>query len=306
MMGAFFRAYERLEICGMMPERALLRLKRAGITVYNVEKPQKDRLALSVKKREVEKVFAIYPKTSYNGNGYTPYTVRSLGRIGIGKYLDFAQKRIGFTIGACLFCIATLFADSFVFGVEFSASSVYQREAYAVLEEYGIKPFSRYQRGNEDLICSKLLSLDGVEFCSVKKSGMRVVVDMRLSPEQKNTVEKGDMQAKHTGTLLSITAVKGTAQKQVGDSVRTGETLVGAWIENAEGERQKTEVIARASIACAYECIVQTNDEQEAFAVAYMQSQITQEDRVTDVCMQPLANGYQVKIAYTAIESINF
>ncbi len=306
MIGAFFLSYERLEICGMMPERALLRLKRAGITLYNVEKPQKDRLRLSVKKREVEKVFAIYPKTCYNEHGYTPYTVRSLGRTGVGKYLNFAQKRIGFTIGACLFCMATLFADGFVFGVELSASSVYQREAYAALEEYGIKPFSRYRRGQEDLICSKLLSLDGVEFCSVKKSGMRVVVDIRLTPEQKILREKGDMQAKHTGTLLSLTAVKGTPQKQAGDSVRIGETLVAAWTETAAGERKKTEVIARASIACQYECVVETVDEQEAFAAAYMQAQITQEDRVTDVSTVAVANGYHVKIAYTAIESINF
>ena len=306
MTGAVFGFYERLEIGGMMPERALLRLRRAGIPLYNVEKPQKDCLRLSVKKGDVEKVFAIYPKACYNENGYTPYTVRSLGRTGLGRYVDFAKKRIGFIVGACLFCIATLFADSFVFGVEFSASSVYQRETYAVLEEYGLKPFSRYKKGNEDLICSKLLSLDGVEFCSIRKSGMRIVVDMRLNSDPILRLEKGDMQAKHTGVILSLTAIKGTAQKRVGDSVQIGETLVGAWTESAEGERRKTEVIARASVACAYECVVETADEKEAFATAYMQAQITQDDRLSNVCVTATEHGYFVKIEYTAIERINF
>lgn len=306
MSGGFFSSKEKLEVRGLMPERALLRLRRAGITLYDVEKTGKDCLRLRVESKEIEKVFAIYPKACYNENSYAPYKVQSLGRTGVGKYLDFAWKRIGFTIGAPLFFAAGLYADGFVFGVEFSASKVYQREAYALLEEYGVKPFSRYQSGNEDLICSKLLSLEGVEFCSVKKSGLRVVVEMRLGDSLKSEVKKGDMQATHTGEILSITALKGTPLKQIGDTVRVGETIVGGWIETADGERKGTEVIARASIACAYECAVSANDEKEAFAVAYLQAEITQEDRITATQTVATEAGYAVRIEYVAIENMNF
>lgn len=297
--------YERVEICGLMPERALLRLRRAGISLYDVQKTQKDALRLCVKPKDRAKIAAIYSSAWHNGNTAT-YTIRYLGKKGLGKYVDWAVKRIGFTIGACLFSIATLAVDSWVFGIDFTASSVYQRETCAALEEYGIKPFSRYKKGNEDLICSKLLTLDGVEFCSVKKSGFRVVVDMRVSNASSPIYQTGDMQAKHEGTLLSLTALKGSPQKQVGDSVRFGETLVGAWIEVEEGNTRKTDVIARASIACVYECVVDATDTQEAFAIAYMQAGITAEDKLTDTQTTAMHNGYHVKIAYTAIESINF
>ncbi len=299
-----FTTYERIEICGLMPERALLRLRRAGITLYGVEKPQKDRLRLRVKGKDKDKVFAIYPSAERGGNA--PYTVRALGKIGAGKYLDWAVKRIGFAIGACLFCMASLFVDDFVFGVDFTASSVYARETYETLEEYGVKRFARYKKGREDLICSKLLALDGVEFCSVKKSGLRLKIEMRLGNAPSAVYQTGDMLAKHEGELLSITALKGTPQKRTGERVTVGETLVGAFVESEEGERKKTEVIARASIACVYECVVQSTDEKEAFAIAYMQAGLTQEDRLTDKKIVALDGGYSVTLAYTAIESINF
>ena len=54
----FFSFRERLAIEGIMPERALLRLKRAGIDVFDVKKPQKNQILLSVKAKDCEKVFA--------------------------------------------------------------------------------------------------------------------------------------------------------------------------------------------------------------------------------------------------------
>ena len=122
-----------------------------------------------------------------------------------------------------------------------------------------------YKKGSEDLICSKLLSLDGVEFCSVKKSGLRVVVDMRMGDSTHIPYQTGDMKATREGEILSLTAMKGTPQKKVGDRVKSGETLVSGAVETDKGVRV-TEVVARASIACTYECVVETEDKQEAFA----------------------------------------
>ena len=48
---------DRFLIEGVMPERALLRLKRAGISVFNVKKPQKNQILFSISKKDSEKVF---------------------------------------------------------------------------------------------------------------------------------------------------------------------------------------------------------------------------------------------------------
>ena len=162
-----FKTRDRLEITGLMPERSLMRLRRAGIELYDVKKVRKNALRFSVTKKDGEKVFAIYPKSGEKENGYAPYTVRFLKRGGVGKLVDFCKDRIGFVLGAMLFCVGVLFADGLVFGVEFSASKTYAREAVQTLEEFGIKRFAKYKAGNEDLICSRLLALDGVEFSVV-------------------------------------------------------------------------------------------------------------------------------------------
>ena len=70
---------QRLLIEGIMPERALLRLRREKIAVYNVKKRGKTQILLSVKRKDTQKVFAIYPNVCYNDNAYSPYSVKKLG-----------------------------------------------------------------------------------------------------------------------------------------------------------------------------------------------------------------------------------
>ncbi|MBE5745269.1 MAG: hypothetical protein E7355_03930 [Clostridiales bacterium] len=301
----FFPLRERLELQGLMPERALLRLRRAGIPLYDVRKTKSDTLRITVKKKDAATVFSVYPKGGDYATAYAPYVVRSVGYIGVGRYWETLKRRIGFSLGACVFCLSTMFFDGCIFGVEFTASSVYARETFALLDEYGIRPFSRYKAGNEEKICAKLLALDGVEFCSIKKSGTRLLVDMRLGETPKTTFTKGAMKARHTGNVLAITALKGSVEKNVGDSVNAGDTLVGDWIETADGERRRVDVMARVSIACSYECVVAATDEKEAFAVAYMQAAIGEEDVITYTQSVAIENGYFTRIEYTAIERMN-
>ncbi len=294
-----------LVIEGLMPERALLRLKRAGIDLFDVKKIQKNQILLSVKKKDIQKVFAIYPKVCYNISNYSPYTVRNLGLTGVGKYLAWAKNRAGFMLGALLFCVLSLFADSFVFGIDFVGSAVYAREARAALEEYGVTPFARYSHQNEDLICAKLLALDGVEFCSVQKKGLRVQVEMRLGELPAKGLVKGNMLARHEGTLLSLTALRGTALKRAGESVVLGEPLVGGWFATDGGTEVQVEAIARASIACVYEERVSAEDSESAFADAYLQLGLSANDRITEKSVTETGDGYLVHIAYVAIESFN-
>jgi hypothetical protein len=296
----------RLEFEGIMPERALLRLRRAGVDVFSVQKPQKNRIVFSIKKKDIEKVFAIYPKVCYNRNGSYPYSVRDLGGTGLEKYLDFFKKRIGLLLGGLLFCTVTLWADQTVMGVEFVGSGVYQRETLAALESQGIKPFSVYKTGGEDLVCAKILALDGVEFCSVKKNGLRVRVEMRLGEYGTRKLQSGNLYAAHTGEVIAITALRGTPLKAKGDSVQAGEPLVGGWFTKGEGEQVCVEPIARASIACAYEAEIDADSQEKAFATAYLALALDENATVQKTQITQIETGFLVRIEYIAIESINF
>lgn len=309
MFKEFFEArlFERVQIEGIMPERALLRLKRAHIGVYNVQKTAKNRILFQVKKKDSEKVFAIFPNVCYNNNGYVPYVAKKMGAVGLGKIVESLKRRAGVFIGAILFCALTLFADSFVFGVDFIGTDIYAREAIRALEENGVKPFAPYRFGKEDLICAKILSQKGVEFCSVKKSGLVAVVEVRLSPFAERSLKKGDMLSSRTGKILSITALRGTALKKKGEQVQVGEPLVGGYFLTGDGEKNRVEVIARASIACTYEYVIEAQTEEEAFAKAYLELALSERDEITAKRVaQTKEGGYQVQIEYISVLTMNF
>lgn len=303
---AFWSWRERILLEGVMPERALLRLKRAGIAVYRLRKPQKNRLVFSVKRKDCEKVFAIYPDICYNKNVYSPYFVKRTGAEGLLSLCKRAKNRIGLFIGALAFCACTLYFDGFVFGVEYVGSEVYAREAAQTLAEYGIKPFSKYRSGNEDIVCAKLLSLDGVEFCSVQKSGLTVRVEMRLSPFQTPKQKDGDMTASRSGTLVSMTVLKGTALKKAGDRVEAGEKLVGGYFVTESGEGRTVQPIARARIACVYDELVAAATAEEAFAHAYLEIGLSERDEIVKSEIAEADGGFRVKIDYETVVAYNF
>ena len=297
---------QTLSIEGVMPERALLRLKRAEIAVYNVKKEEKTRIVLQVKKKDVEKVFAIYPNVCYNVSVYSPYVVKKIGAKGLFKGLETLKKRTGLWLGGILFAVLTLFANTFVFGVDIVGAAAYEREALIALEQGGIKRFAPYQSGKEDEICARLLAIENVEFCSVKKKGMRVQVEIRTSNFQTSSFVDGDMQAKHTGEILALTVLRGTALKKIGDKIAAGETLVESRFQPEGTGQVRVQVIARARIACTYEAEISAIDEESAFAAAYLELGLTDKDEIEETCVEKSENGYFVRILYTAVETLNF
>ncbi|MBQ9714539.1 MAG: sporulation protein YqfD [Clostridia bacterium] len=299
-----------LYVDGIMPERALLRLRRAGIAVYGVKKISPKRIRLSVEKKDIEKVFAIYPNVCYNSNVYTPYTVEKAPTKGLARAWERIRTRIGLCLGCLLFFAVTLFADGFVFGVDFVGTDVYARETYAALEEAGIRLFAPYRAGKEDLVCAKLLALDGVEFCSVQKKGMRLQVEIRVAPFFAGDVKKGSMRAEHTGEILSITALRGTALKKKGEFVNAGELLVGDWFTAEDGEQVRVQAIARVRMSCVWEEKIEATTEEEAFAKAYLSlcganGEKAPTLRGREIALQ--ADGtFLVNVRYEIVQSMNF
>ena len=298
----------QIAIDGIMPQRALLKLKRAQIPLYDVKKPQKNRILFSTRKKDGEKVFAIFPNVCYNSSVSSPYVAQRVGEKGLGKVVKKLKSRIGLLLGGLLFCMATLAADAFVFGVEFVGSTVYAREAQIALEQNGIRLFRPYAKGNEDLVCAQLLQCSGVSFCSVQKRGMRVRVEVQLSPFTDVILTQGDMFIAYTGTLKALTVLKGTPLKKVGDSVQSGEKIVGAWMAGENEQTKSVPVIARAAVACTYENEVQAEDKQSAFATAYLSLGLTDTDTIQTAVIVPTEqeNTFHVKIQFTVIRTMNF
>lgn len=297
---------EKMLLEGWMPERALLRLRRAGISLYNVEKTAKNRILFRIKRKDIQKIFAIYPNLCYNTSTSGAYRVQRLGAEGVGKYLLAVKNRIGMALGGLLALALVCVSQAFVLDIEVLGATAYQREVLAALEEVGIRKFSPYRMGGEDLVCAKLLSLDGVEFCSVKKTGNRVAVELRLSPFPTVRTEMGKMQAKHTGEIVSMAVLRGSALKGIGETVRTGETLVEDSFSTEQGGQVRVEIIARVCIACVWEGNVEAESEQEAFAKAYLAAALSEYEDLHTIEIQNEGKTYRVRLAYNAVETMNF
>ncbi len=285
-----------------MPERALLRLQRARIPVFEIKKEKKDELSFWVLEKDAEKIQKLY------ANKASAYTLKDYKERGLQKWIKKLKNRLGFVLGALLFCAASLYIEPFVFGVEIVGSKVYEREVYTILHENGLKPFKKYNREKEDIVCARLLSLESVEFCSVKKSGGKIIVEIRTNIFQNPIVQKGDLLASHSGELLSLAVLSGTPLKKVGDSVQAGEPLVGAYMQTPSGEYKGVKTIARASIACVYEQEIhetQAQDEKQAFAIAYLSLALKEKDEITETEIVKNGESFHVKIKYTIIEKIN-
>ncbi len=298
---------ERILLQGLMPERALLRLRRAGVAVYRAKKIAENQIVFCVTRKDSEKVFAIYPDVCYNGSGYAPYAVRRMGAVGFGKCLAAARKRAGLLFGGLLALAILLISDGYVFALEFRGTSVYAREVRAALRENGVRLFAPYRTGKEDAVAAQLLRIADVEYASVRKEGYRLVVELRTSPFAKPRRQTGDMTARRDGKVLSAVVLRGAAKKQVGDDVRAGETLVAAELSSQDGRTVATEVVARVRLGCSFVGEIEAADEEEAFAAAYLALGLAEAEKIERRTVSPVGeNAYRVEIEYTVLERMNF
>ncbi len=288
-----------------MPQRALLRLKRARIDLYHVKKIQKNQILFSVSVKDSEKVFAIYPNVCYNISVYSPFKVRKIGTEGPARYLAKAKRRIGLLLGGLLCAAALLYFDGYVFAVELTGSAVYAREAKIALESVGIVPFAPFRTEKLDLVCAQLLAIDDVEFCSVQKRGFYAQVEIRCSPFEKSRLQSGPLRSERHGTLLALTVLKGEPQKNVGDTILRGDVLVDERKVAQDGGQVCVEVVARAKIGCVYEGVFEAETEEEAFATAYLELGLSERDYIVSRQTERNEGLFHVKVEYVALLSMN-
>ena len=171
----------RLMIEGMMPFRALNRLRREGLCLKNVKKCKKNQIVCMVDAKEVEKVFAIYPNMCYNDDRYVAYRVRILPPNGLQKWWILCKNRVGLWLGALLFFLLTVGSNDYVLNVDVVGDAGYESAVMEILGKYDVTLFERYDGSKTDLLTAEILRLRGVSFCSVRKVGSTIVVEVRTS-----------------------------------------------------------------------------------------------------------------------------
>lgn len=234
-----------LQIEAIAPLRALDKLARRGISVYDVQKLGPTKLKLRVKSKETEKIFAIFRGSCY--------TVTKIGAAGLKRLTDAALRRPGMVAGAVLFLFLSAFSNFFVLKIEVVGSGArYRERAVELLAEAGVRTFAPYGESAAESARAALLTLPSVVFAEVEKSGCVVTVRLEESAETPVPTQAKSLLAPAGGVVEELTVLRGTALAAEGDEVREGQELVGGYFETESGERKDTFAVARASILHTY------------------------------------------------------
>jgi hypothetical protein len=228
------------------------------------------------------------------------------------KLWEFFKKRWGVFIGIAVFFGITAYFQNYALRIEIVGTDCYKREIFAALEQGGVAVGKPYKTDDIDKICSEILALDGVGYCSVKKRGTVVTVEVRFDPFSKRKIENSPLTSAHTGVIEELTTLRGEPLKKVGQQVLVGEPIVANYmlVGDPFGENFKQVAvapIARARIACVYESEVQAEDEEQAFLKGLLEIRLSTLGEIKGKSVEKQENGaYKVRIEYTEIQTINF
>ena len=289
---------ERWLVEGLMPERALDRLQKAGIPLFKAKKIKKNGIVFHIMKKDMEKAFAIYPNMCYNNIRGSVYTFT---RVGAPTTRERNVKRIrtlGILLGICAFLAFSLASTKLIFKVEFLGATVYKREILAILKESDVQVFRIYEKGREEEFLPKILSLDGVEFCSVQKKGNTLRVEIRQTPLPQLKREQGDLIAPKNCVLQSAVALSGTTLKKTGDEIKEGESIVGGFFINADQSKTQIEVVAKAKLLCVEQFLLEDEQNATAQAVLFVESL---GGEICSIDVEEIENGVIATIKYTLV-----
>lgn len=248
---------EEWKVEAVAPFRALDKLARRGVCVYDVQKISPVCLKFRAKSKESKKIFAIFRGSCY--------TVTKCGSVRLKRLTDALLRRPGAVAGALLFFALGFASNFFVLDIRVEGSGArYAERAVQILRENGLYLFAPFGQDKAAGAGAQLLSLPGIVFADVEKSGCVVTVTLEESEETPVPAQKRALKASAAGVVEELTVLRGIPLVRAGDTVEEGQTLVGGFFETESGERKETFAVARASILHSYTGEFESGEKSEA------------------------------------------
>lgn len=212
------------------------------IAFKNLKYDKKGDLLITVDKKDCDKFLAIVSESWYN------IRVKDKGVVSLASY---CLKKTGVFLGIAFFIISCYFCSDFVMGIKVKGDGqFFYSEVYSVLEESGVKKYSRFSKLNLKEIGNRLYDSSSlICYAQAKKEGNYLIITVEKSEQAPSTI---DVTVKKLvtdvdGVVLDMTVYRGNALKNVGDEVKKGETLVDGTWQTDFGE-YSTYVLAKVSV----------------------------------------------------------
>lgn len=258
----YFTTYS---VVGLNAEGLLNKLKKNGVTLYDVKKTGRKKIIVTVNGYDNEKFFAIADEMCYN--------VKKLKDKGFFYPLLYAFRNVGTVIGLCVFIAVATFFNDRIFTFSFiGTGSVYRREITDFLNEKGIVTMSKFSdidfRSLEDEILSSNAHLS---FVSCVKNGNRLQINTALATDGRDVLSGSvdGVFSDSDGVVETVKAYRGTAVVKAGDIVRAGDLLVDGIVTIGDNVI-KTNVIASVTIIVSDTVVYKSEkDGEDDYALVY-------------------------------------
>ena len=249
-------------------------LHRRGILVYKVNKILENTLEYTIDFNELRKIFAICKDMCYN--------TMVKGFKGALSIIAYAISYVGVTIGLTFFIALIVLLDGLIYSVDcVGTGAVIKNEILSVATENGAVKYNWFNNVNLSKLETEILKHNAnLKFVSCYKRGNRLIIDSVLGNDSaiNKTPLNTDLLCEKSGVIESITVLRGTPLVSVGDVVTVGSGLIGAYTENANGERFSSAVLGAVSILATEKY----NFKTEIFSQTFLDASIQKAKFLTD------------------------
>ncbi len=237
LRGCYTISGNRLEV---LPEL----LHQRGVNVYRFNAVSKNTCQIIIDYKDYRKFFAICNNMCYN--------IKKVIYKGLLSPFKNATLILGGVIGVALFIAICVTMQNYIFEIDVLGSGAcYKHQTISVANSMGVKKFAKFSSVNLTELEQKILSSNsGLSFVSCKQYGNRLVINTYLSTSKEDPLNSNGKEiiSNFNGVIESISVLRGTALKTVGETVSKGEVIVGAYITDKDGETYPSYVIARVAV----------------------------------------------------------
>ncbi len=250
--------YKTFTVLGLNQDRLINALAKNKIAVFSVKKHSAKKMELKVYAKDQKKAFAIIKELCYNVK-----KVENSGKF--YPILSFFM-RYGAVLGIAFFCFSAVYFNGFVFSIDYVGTGIkYKSQVQGFLIEEGINFGTRFSSFEIKELEDKILcSNDNLSFVSCEKVGSRLKITL-VEADKKKSVLSGNvkkMVSDVDGTIESIRVYRGTANVNVGDKVKVGDTLVDGFATVGENVIE-INVLASATVIIEYKEVYYSQNQGE-------------------------------------------
>lgn len=279
-------------------ETALKKLSKANIAVYKLKK-RSSQVQFGVQQEYIEKVFAIFSHPCYN----TVIVKKS----GAQRLKIFLKRRFGLVIGSALFVAAAATSGNAVLKIKVIGNGEYlSPQIISIAQSCGAREWSFCRELDAPLMQAKIMALPDVNFCSVRRDGAYLLIDVRTEEEHTSRADDKPLLSPIAGEVYRIVAICGTPEAAEGQSVDADTVLIGAYELSAEGEQIPCLAVGFAEIKAKARLSLFYTEENEQNTQSALKAAALYSDEVLErsYTVSPCEGGVTYEVSFTYLKRV--